>query len=127
MDVALLPSIPPKRLRWLIEPLFQQGVDKGLPKLVLDLEAAMGDAKLGQPRSEELPACARALAEVATSVGAVALADAALALESDVEAKLHDTEAVRRELSRAVLALKAHGILSRKTPTVFDARGRPLF
>ena len=34
LDMALLPSIPPKRLRWLIEPLFQDGVDKGLPKLV---------------------------------------------------------------------------------------------
>jgi hypothetical protein len=123
----VLPSIPPKRLRWLIEPLFQPGVDKGLPQLMLDLEAAMGDAKLGQPRSGELPACARALAEVATSVGAVALADAARALESDVEAELHGTEAVRRELSRAVLALKAHGILSRKTPPVFDARGLRLF
>lgn len=123
----MLPSIPPKRLRWLIEPLFQPGVDKGLPKLMLDLEAAMGNAKLGQPRSDELPACARALAEVATSVGAAALADAARALENDVEAELHGTEAVRRELSRAVLALKAHGILSRKMPPVFDARGLRLF
>ena len=50
-----------------------------------DLEAAMGNAKLGQPRSAELPLCARALAEVATSVGAVALANAALALENDDE------------------------------------------
>ena len=87
----------------------------------------MGNAKLGQPRSDELPACARALAEVATSVGAAALADAARALENDVEAELHGTEAVRRELSRAVLALKAHGILSRKMPPVFDARGLRLF
>ena len=45
----------------------------------------MGNAKLGQPRSAELPLCARALAEVATSVGAVALANAALALETDDE------------------------------------------
>ena len=125
--MALLPSIPPKRLRWLIEPLFQQGVDKGLPRLLQDLEAAMGNATLGQPRSDDVPARARALAEGARSVGAVALADAALALESDVEAELHGTEAVRRELSRAVMALKAHGILSRKTPQVFDARGLPLF
>ena len=34
----------------------------------------------------DLPQCARALAEVATSVGAVALANAALALENDEEA-----------------------------------------
>ena len=33
----------------------------------------------------DLPQCARALAEVATSVGAVALANAALALENDEE------------------------------------------
>ena len=35
----------------------------------------------------DLPQCARALAEVATSVGAVALANAALALKNDEEAR----------------------------------------
>ena len=106
-----LPPLPPKRLQWLLEPLFQDGVQKGLPHLMRKLDASVrnGDGAVDE--------CARMVVDLATSAGAVTLAEAARAYGDSPSAQT--AQALRHEYTRTVRALQAHGILSPRRSPVY--------